>query len=89
MFFFLHDIGIFLFSGKTGLEKSSLIKHSSNKSNQEELQRMQNVERSNTNSDNQAFLTDVSFEINYSLKFFYNRAPQGCFTHITIVLKNY
>ncbi|XP_043268147.1 MAP kinase-activating death domain protein isoform X4 [Venturia canescens] len=46
--------------GKTGLmEKSSLIKHSPSKSNQEELQRMQNAERSNTNSDNQAFLTDV------------------------------
>ncbi|CAK9795534.1 MAP kinase-activating death domain protein [Anthophora plagiata] len=46
---------------KTGLaERSSLIKHSTNKTNQEDLQRMQNnAERSSTNSDNQAFLTDV------------------------------
>ncbi|XP_071867221.1 rab3 GDP-GTP exchange factor isoform X4 [Bombus fervidus] len=45
---------------KTGLvERSSLIKHSTNKANQEDIQRMQNAERSSTNSDNQAFLTDV------------------------------
>ncbi|XP_076678087.1 rab3 GDP-GTP exchange factor isoform X4 [Andrena cerasifolii] len=45
---------------KTGLvERSSLIKHSTNKSNQEDIQRMQSAERSSTNSDNQAFLTDV------------------------------
>lgn len=51
-----------LFSGKTGLvERSSLIKHSTNKANQEDIQRMQNAERSSTNSDNQAFLTDVRF----------------------------
>ncbi|KOX79902.1 MAP kinase-activating death domain protein [Melipona quadrifasciata] len=45
---------------KTGLvERSSLIKHSTNKNSQEDIQRMQNAERSSTNSDNQAFLTDV------------------------------
>ncbi|XP_029045867.2 MAP kinase-activating death domain protein isoform X7 [Osmia bicornis bicornis] len=49
---------------KTGLvERSSLIKHSTNKNTQEELQRMQNAERSNVNSDNQAFLTDVVNQI--------------------------
>ncbi|KMQ93066.1 map kinase-activating death domain protein [Lasius niger] len=48
-------------AGKTGLvERSSLIKHSSHKVNQEEAQRMQNAERSSTNSDNQAFLNDAS-----------------------------
>lgn len=53
-----------LFSGKTGLvERSSLIKHSTNKANQEDIQRMQNAERSSTNSDNQAFLTDVRFRL--------------------------
>ncbi|XP_012287241.1 MAP kinase-activating death domain protein isoform X2 [Orussus abietinus] len=46
--------------GKKGLvERSSLIKHSSNKPSQEDLQRQQNAERSSTNSDNQAFLTDI------------------------------
>ncbi|XP_043479698.1 MAP kinase-activating death domain protein isoform X7 [Leptopilina heterotoma] len=46
--------------GKPGLaERSSLIKHSTNKNSQEELQRMQNAERSSTNSNNQTFLTDV------------------------------
>ncbi|KAK1125780.1 hypothetical protein K0M31_005325 [Melipona bicolor] len=45
---------------KTGLvERSSLIKHSTNKTSQEDIQRMQNAERSSTNSDNQAFLSDV------------------------------
>ncbi|XP_017753850.1 PREDICTED: MAP kinase-activating death domain protein isoform X2 [Eufriesea mexicana] len=44
---------------RTGLvERSSLIKHSTRNS-QEDIQRMQNAERSSTNSDNQAFLTDV------------------------------
>lgn len=48
-------------AGKTGLvERSSLIKHSSHKGNQEDMQRMQNAERSSTNSDNQAFLNDAS-----------------------------
>ncbi|XP_035738168.1 MAP kinase-activating death domain protein-like isoform X10 [Vespa mandarinia] len=51
-------------SGKTGLvERSSLIKHSSMKANQEEMQRMQNAERSSTNSDNQAFLTDMVTQV--------------------------
>ncbi|XP_023247845.1 MAP kinase-activating death domain protein [Copidosoma floridanum] len=45
--------------GKSSLvERTSLIKHSSAK-NQEELRRQQNAERTNTNTDNQAFLTDV------------------------------
>jgi hypothetical protein len=47
--------------GRKGLvEKSSLIRHSPSKSRQEELQRMQSAERSSTNSENQAFLKDVS-----------------------------
>ncbi|XP_031781610.1 MAP kinase-activating death domain protein isoform X7 [Nasonia vitripennis] len=46
--------------GRTSLvERTSLIKHSSNKANQEELRRQQNADRTNTNTDNQAFLTDV------------------------------
>ncbi|XP_011142134.1 MAP kinase-activating death domain protein isoform X4 [Harpegnathos saltator] len=50
--------------GKTGLvERSSLIKHSSHKVNQEDAQRMQNAERSSTNSDNQAFLNDVVTQV--------------------------
>ncbi|KYQ46314.1 MAP kinase-activating death domain protein [Trachymyrmex zeteki] len=54
-------------TGKTGLvERSSLIKHSTHKVNQEDAQRMQNAERSSTNSDNQAFLNDASKRyINY------------------------
>jgi len=48
-------------AAKTGLvERSSLIKHSTHKINQEDAQRMQNAERSSTNSDNQAFLNDAS-----------------------------
>ncbi|XP_067210370.1 MAP kinase-activating death domain protein isoform X8 [Linepithema humile] len=51
-------------AGKTGLvERSSLIKHSSHKINQEDAQRMQNAERSSTNSDNQAFLNDVITQV--------------------------
>lgn len=54
-------------AGKTGLvERSSLIKHSSHKINQEDAQRMQNAERSSTNSDNQAFLNDVSAREQYN-----------------------
>ncbi|XP_018048573.1 PREDICTED: MAP kinase-activating death domain protein isoform X1 [Atta colombica] len=50
--------------GKTGLvERSSLIKHSTHKVNQEDAQRMQNAERSSTNSDNQAFLNDVVTQV--------------------------
>ncbi|XP_014484936.1 PREDICTED: MAP kinase-activating death domain protein isoform X6 [Dinoponera quadriceps] len=50
--------------GKTGLvERSSLIKHSSHRVNQEDAQRMQNAERSSTNSDNQAFLNDVVTQV--------------------------
>ncbi|XP_077266527.1 rab3 GDP-GTP exchange factor isoform X8 [Temnothorax americanus] len=51
-------------AGKTGLvERSSLIKHSTHKVNQEDAQRMQNAERSSTNSDNQAFLNDVVTQV--------------------------
>jgi hypothetical protein len=50
--------------GRKGLvEKSSLIRHSPSKSRQEELQRMQSAERSTTNSENQAFLKDVSADL--------------------------
>ncbi|XP_049779283.1 MAP kinase-activating death domain protein [Schistocerca cancellata] len=46
--------------GRKGLvEKSSLIRHTTTKSRQEELQRIQSAERSTTNSENQAFLKDV------------------------------
>ncbi|XP_063223567.1 MAP kinase-activating death domain protein isoform X6 [Bacillus rossius redtenbacheri] len=46
--------------GRKGLvEKSSLIRHTTTKTRQEELQRMQNAERSTTNAENQAFLKDV------------------------------
>ncbi|KAL0114254.1 hypothetical protein PUN28_011503 [Cardiocondyla obscurior] len=49
---------------KTGLvERSSLIKHSTHKVNQEDAQRLQNAERSSTNSDNQAFLNDVITQV--------------------------
>lgn len=52
--------GTFPKVGKSNLvERTSLIKHTSAK-NQEELRRQQNAERTNTNTDNQAFLTDVS-----------------------------
>lgn len=46
------------FPGRKGLAPS-LIKHSGPKQTQEELQRMQNAERSSSNSENQAFLKDV------------------------------
>ncbi|XP_058788750.1 MAP kinase-activating death domain protein isoform X1 [Phymastichus coffea] len=44
--------------GSNLVERSSLIKHTSAR-NQEELRRQQNAERTNTNSDNQAFLIDI------------------------------
>lgn len=46
------------FPGRKGLAPS-LIKHSGPKQTQEELQRIQNAERSSSNSENQAFLKDV------------------------------
>ncbi|GLH13288.1 MAP kinase-activating death domain protein [Gryllus bimaculatus] len=50
--------------GRKGLvEKSSLIRHTTSKSRQEELQRMQSAERSSTNSENQAFLKDVVSQV--------------------------
>nr|CAD7392881.1 unnamed protein product [Timema cristinae] len=46
--------------GRKGLvEKSPLIRHTPSRARQEELQRMQNAERSSTNAENQAFLKDV------------------------------
>lgn len=51
-------LGFDSFPGRKGLAPS-IIKHSSPKHTQEELQRMQNAERSSSNSENQAFLNDV------------------------------
>ena len=62
-FFILFTINWFHIDnvGKTSLiERTNLIKHTSSKTNQEELRRQQNAERTNTNTDNQAFLTDVN-----------------------------
>lgn len=48
------------FPSRKGLvERTPLIKHASAKQTQEEMQRMQNAERSSSNSENQAFLKDV------------------------------
>lgn len=48
------------FPGRKGLaERTPLIKHSGPRQTQEEIQRQQNAERSTSNSENQAFLTDV------------------------------
>ncbi|XP_055600915.1 MAP kinase-activating death domain protein isoform X2 [Uranotaenia lowii] len=48
------------FPGRKGLvERTPLIKHSGPKQTQEEIQRMQNAERSSSNSENQAFLKDL------------------------------
>lgn len=51
-------LGLDSFPGRKGLA-TSIIKHSSPKHTQEEMQRMQNAERSSSNSENQAFLNDV------------------------------
>lgn len=48
--------------GRKGLAPS-LIRHSSPKQTQEELQRLQNAERSSSNSENQAFLKDVIMQV--------------------------
>lgn len=50
------------FPGRKGLAPS-IIKHSSPKQTQEEIQRMQNAERSSSNSENQAFLKDVIVQV--------------------------
>ncbi|KAG5681528.1 hypothetical protein PVAND_010952 [Polypedilum vanderplanki] len=50
------------FPGRKGLAPS-IIKHSSPKQTQEELQRLQNAERSSSNSENQAFLKDVVVQV--------------------------
>ncbi|XP_021700967.1 MAP kinase-activating death domain protein isoform X4 [Aedes aegypti] len=48
------------FPGRKGLvERTPLIKHSGPKQTQEEIQRIQNAERSSSNSENQAFLKDL------------------------------
>lgn len=50
------------FPGRKGLAPS-LIRHSGPKHTQEELQRIQNAERSSSNSENQAFLNDVVIQV--------------------------
>ncbi|XP_034939632.1 MAP kinase-activating death domain protein isoform X2 [Chelonus insularis] len=46
--------------GKPGLtDKSTLIKHMTSKNYSENMQRMQNIDRTNINNDNQAFLNEV------------------------------
>lgn len=48
------------FPGRKSLaERNPLIKHSGPKQTQEEIQRIQNAERSSSNSENQAFLKDL------------------------------
>lgn len=48
------------FPGRKALvERTPLIKHTGPKQTQEELQRIQNAERSSSNSENQQFLKDV------------------------------
>lgn len=48
------------FPGRKGLvERTPLIKHSGPKQTQEEIQRLQNAERSTSNSENQTFLKDL------------------------------
>lgn len=52
------------FPGRKGLvERTPLIKHSGPKQTQEEIQRLQNAERSSSNSENQAFLKDVCNQV--------------------------
>lgn len=52
------------FPGRKALvERSPLLKHSGPKQTQEELQRLQNAERSSSNSENQAFLKDVVHQV--------------------------
>lgn len=52
------------FPGRKGLvERTPLIKHSGPRQTQEEIQRLQNAERSSSNSENQAFLKDVSNQV--------------------------
>jgi hypothetical protein len=50
------------FPGRKGLAPS-IIKHSSPKQTQEELQRMQNAHQASSNSENQAFLRDVVIQV--------------------------
>ncbi len=52
------------FPSRKGLvERTPLIKHSGPKQTQEEIQRLQNAERSSSNSENQAFLKDVCNQV--------------------------
>lgn len=54
-------LGFDSFPGRKALvERSPLIKHAGPKQTQEDFQRQQNAERSSSNSENQAFLKDVS-----------------------------
>lgn len=52
------------FPGRKALvERTPLIKHTGPKQTQEELQRIQNAERSSSNSENQQFLKDVVSQV--------------------------
>lgn len=57
------------FPGRKALvERTPLIKHTGPRQTQEELQRIQNAERSTSNSENQQFLKDVSKIVIFSFK---------------------
>lgn len=45
------------------MERTPLIKHTGPKQTQEELQRIQNAERSSSNSENQQFLKDLVSQV--------------------------
>lgn len=52
------------FPGRKGLvERTPLIKHSGPKQTQEEIQRLQNAERTSSDSENQSFLKDVVSQV--------------------------
>lgn len=55
-------LGFDSFPGRKGLAPS-IIKHSGPKQTQEEMQRIQNAERSSSNSENQTFLNDVVIHV--------------------------
>nr|CAD7455175.1 unnamed protein product [Timema tahoe] len=64
--------------GRKGLvEKSPLIRHTPSRARQEELQRMQNAERSSTNAENQAFLKDVEHMLFMCVEQVVNQVLEG------------
>nr|CAD7591909.1 unnamed protein product [Timema genevievae] len=64
--------------GRKGLvEKSPLIRHTPSRARQEELQRMQNAERSSTNAENQAFLKDVEHMLFVCVEQVVNQVLEG------------